>query len=79
MYFRIHYSTEAGAKILPADTTQHKKVVHGDGYFQCANKNFTEFDVDQDDEDLDNIGEKQPVFKTFKKQDDKEGLIGQMV
>ncbi|XP_028404464.1 low-density lipoprotein receptor-related protein 8-like [Dendronephthya gigantea] len=76
----IHYSTEAGAKILPATAVPHKKVVHGDKYFQCANKNFTEFDVDEDDEeDFDNLGEKQPVFKTFRKQDDEEGLIGQMV
>ncbi len=51
-----------------------------DAYFKFANQSFKEFEVDEeDDEDLDNIGEKQPVFKTFKHRDDEVGLVGDLV
>ena len=78
---RIHYSSEAAAiKIIPANPTQSKKDVDRDAYFKFANQNFKEFEVDEeDDEDLDNIGEKQPVFKTFKGRDDEVGLVGDLV
>lgn len=85
LYSRIHYSSEAGhIKILSADggnPTQSKKDVDRDAYFKFANQNFKEFDVDEeDDEDLGNIAEKDPVFKTFRHQDDEEVLInGKMV
>jgi hypothetical protein len=79
----IHYSSEAPTvKILPEgrNPTQSKKTVDRDAYLKFANQNFKEFDVEEDDdEDLDNIGEKQPVLKTFKGRDDEEGLIGDTV
>lgn len=51
-----------------------------DAYFKFPNKNFKEFDIDEeDDEDVDNIGEKQPVFKTFSREEDEQGLINDLV
>ena len=58
--------------------TQSKKDLHRDAYLKFAKQIFKELDVDDEDEDLDNIGEQQPVPKTFKPED-KEGLIDQMV
>jgi hypothetical protein len=81
IHSRIHYSSEAAAiKITTANPTQSKKDVDRDAYFKFANQSFKEFEVDEeDDEDLDNIGEKQPVFKTFKGRDDEVGLVGDLV
>ncbi|CAB4007043.1 low-density lipo receptor-related 4 isoform X1 [Paramuricea clavata] len=80
----IHYNSEVGkVKILSADgrnPTQSKKDVDRDAYFKFPNKNFKEFDIDEeDDEDVDNIGEKQPVLKTFSRQEDEQGLINDLV
>lgn len=81
--YRIYYSSEVGnVKILAADgrnPTQSKKDVDRDAYFKFANKNFKEYDTGDDEEDVDNIGEKQPVLKTFRHQNDGQGLIGEIV
>lgn len=76
---RIYYSSEAAnVKIFSANgknPTQSKKVVNRDAYSKCASKNVKELDVDDDEEDIDNIREKEPVFKSFKPQEDEEALI----
>ena len=79
---RIYYSSEAAnVKIFSASSknpTQSKKDVNRDAYSKCKSENVKELDVD-DEEDIDNIGETEPVFKSFKPQEDEEVLIGGVV
>ena len=81
VHFRIYYCSKSeNVKVNSTDgrnPTQGKKDVDRDAYFKFANKNFKDLDVEED-EDIDNIGEEQPVFKTFRR-DDEEGLIEEMV
>ena len=52
--------------------TQSKKDVDRDAnQLKFAKQSFKEFDVDDEDEDEDedNIGEQQPILKTFKPED----------